>query len=468
MGTSVERKTKPWISIATSGHVDHGKSTLCGFLLYRIGEVPESVLESIRSDIAVTHRDDKFFAYIMDRLPASRGLTPDQIPQTLETAYVGFETDEKRVMLVDNPGHPQYLSHLIRGIVNVDACLLVIAANEYEIALGPPYLEAKKDEPKKYITGYARQHAIINYSLGVEQLIVVVSKMDKVGFSQDIFETIKCKIEQLMMELAFKFKRISYVPTSVNVNAKTGENITELSAKMPWYEGCTLLQEISSCAVPKRYVDGPLRIVLDGLYDVKGIGRVAGGRVLSGRVRIGEPLVVEPGCIKGEVKSIRMRDQFKVLGREARWEDCAEASSGEIVSICLSSENVNAIEVGNVMGHLKNPPKSAYGFAGKIYVVWHPSASEIRTGRKYAIHIGTSMVEGEVIEILNVRGVFSEVTRESFVVRRGETAEIRVRFLRPVVIEKYAEVPSLGRFTFLIENIPAAVGTVDAMVAEVR
>jgi elongation factor 1-alpha len=460
---TIQKELKPWITLGTMGHVDHGKSTLCGFLLYEMGEVSESLLKKVSQDAEITERKDKTFAFIMDRLPTERGLKPDHIPQSIESAYFGFETKKNNIMIVDNPGHPQFIKNMIRGTSNIDVGLLAIAADDYEKALNIPHLYRVKHKGKKierYVTGYARQHLIIAYAMGVQQLIVAVTKMDKVNFSKEVFTKIQSELTDLFLEIGSEFKKVSFIPTSINVQSRSGENITENSTKMQWHIGNTLLKEIESCIPPSRLVDKPLRVAIDGLYDVKGFKKVIGGRILSGTVRKGETVVIEPGNICAQIKSIKMRDEFKSLGRISRWEEVEEGFAGQLISFGLTGEGLEKIRIGCVLGSNENPPKVSYEFSGRVYVVWHPPQSEIRKNRKYPIFIGTSLVEGEVVDIKNKKSALGLRSEKSQSLTREELADIYVQLTRPVVIESYSDIPALGRFTFLIENIPSGGGVI--------
>jgi len=358
------------------------------------------------------------------------------------------------------------MKNMIRGTVNVDVGLLVVAADRYTEALAAPSLKTT-GKTKTYIAGYARQHSLIAFTLGVEQLIVLVSKMDKVNYSQEEYYKIKAEVSELFSQLGLKFKKVSFVPTAVNPNLMSGENVSNRSKKMSWYKGKTLLKEIESFTPVTRLLDKPLRLAIDGLYDTKGFGKIVGGRVLSGKVEIGDRVIIEPGHIVADVKSIKMRDEFKSLGRMSRWEEVKQGFCGQLVSIGLAGKQLDSLRIGNVLGLEDDPPTVAYGFSGRVFVVWHPWKSEIREGSKYPFYVGTSVVDGEITQISNIKDFTGKKEEMSHSMKSEETADIRVHFLRPIVVERYEEIPSLGRFTFLIQNIVSGAGIIAGKIAEI-
>ena len=345
-----------WLNIGTIGHVDHGKSTLCGCLLYNLNEFTPKDVQDTMEFAKRRGNMDKIFAYLLDRLPEER-----IVGRSMDIKHIGFEHNERRYMLVDNPGHQKYIKNLITGACQVETGILVIAANEYEKALEPT--GSYKDEyGTTRVRGLARLHASLAKLFGMERMIVVISKMDLVGFSKDTYDTVVQRINTLSEEIGLgEIERTAFIPTSIDTRRLTSENVTSLSSKMSWHKGDTLLKAIAGLQLPIQDVERPFRLRLDHrpFWKIPGTQVVMTGKVLTGRIHVGDEVIIFPMRVRGKVTSIKMRDESRALGRASRWEQISMSEAGELVGLGIRIHGrveKESIDRGCLLSDVQDPP----------------------------------------------------------------------------------------------------------------
>lgn len=397
---------KPHLNLAIIGHVDHGKSTLVGRTFYETGKIDDSVIEEFEE---MGEKGKTFkFAWVMDAVKEERerGLT-------IDLAHEKFETDDFYFTVIDAPGHSDFVKNMITGASQADAAVLVVAADDG-------------------IMPQTREHAALAYTLGIGQLVVVINKMDKVGFKQDTFEEIKENLIKLLSGIGFKSpENFQFVPAS----AFEGENVSESSDKMDWYDGPTFLEALDGFEVPEKPIDKPLRIPVQDVYSITGVGTVPVGRVETGTVSIGDELVFSPSGNKAEVKSIEMHH-----------EEIEKAEPGDNIGFNVRGLSKDEIRRGEVASHTDDLPPVIEEFEARIAVLEHPSA--ITAGYTPVFHAHTSQVACEITEIMQKLDPKSgEVLEENpDFIKTGDMATIKVRPTRPIVIETASDLPQLSRF----------------------
>lgn len=264
-------KEKEHINLAFIGHVDHGKSTLVGHLLLKTGVISEQKLGE---------GEDKF-RYVMDKLREER-----ERGVTIDLAHAKFETDKYEFTIVDCPGHRDFVKNMITGASQADAAVLVVAADDG-------------------VMPQTKEHVFLARTLGINQLIVAINKMDLVDYDEGRFKELKKEVSDLLKIVGYKPDEIPFVPLS----AFKGDNITEKSENMGWYDGPTFLESLDTLKPPEKPIDLPLRIPVQDVYSITGVGTVPVGRVETGVLKVGDTVVFEPPGVSGEVKSIEMHHE---------------------------------------------------------------------------------------------------------------------------------------------------------------
>jgi elongation factor 1-alpha len=409
---------KPHLNLVTIGHVDHGKSTLMGRMLYEKGLVDESMIKKFEEmgDKGKTFK----FAWVMDSLKEERerGLT-------IDLSHKKFETDRYYFTIIDAPGHRDFVKNMITGASQADAAVLVVAADDG-------------------IMPQTREHAALAFTLGVNQLVVVINKMDLVNYKEEVFNKLKADVITLLKTVGYRNpENFTFVPTS----AFLGENITKPSDKMKWYTGPTFISALDRFVVPEKPIEKPLRIPVQDVYSITGVGTVPVGRVETGVLRTGDTVVFEPAGVSGEVKSIEMHH-----------EPIPQAEPGDNIGFNVRGIERTAIKRGDVAGHPKAPPTVVSEFLARIAVLQHPTV--ITAGYTPVFHMHTAQVACQITEIINKldpkTGAVLEEKPEF--IKRGDLATIRVTPTKPMVVEKASEIPQLSRFAIRDMGMTIAAG----------
>ena len=403
------------------GHVDHGKSTLTGRLLYETGAVDAHTIERYRKEAEAKGKATFEFAWILDRLreERDRGLT-------IDIAHQKFETDKYYFTIVDCPGHKDFVKNMITGTSQADAAVLVVDA-------------------KDGIMEQTKEHVFLARTLGVTQIIVAINKMDAINYSKERFEEVKKDVEDLLKIVGFKSENIIFVP----VSAYHGDNVTKKSERMPWWDGPTFIEALNSLKEPEKPIDLPLRIPVQDVFSITGVGTVPVGRVETGRLRKGDKIIFNPPAKVGEVKSIEMHH-----------EEIPEAIPGDNIGWNVRGIAKNEIRRGDVCGHPDKPPTVADEFTAQIVVLQHPSA--IAPGYTPVFHAHTAQVACRIVEILKkLDPRTGQVIEENPpFIKTGDAAIIKVKPTRPLVIERVKEIPQLGRFAIRDMGMTIAAGVV--------
>ena len=402
--------TKPHINIMTAGHVDAGKSTLIGRILYEAGAIREEELRKLK-EVATQLKKETFeFAFVMDTVKEERerGLT-------IDIMHRPFETQKWFFTIIDAPGHRDFVKNMITGASQADAALLVVSAKQGE-----------------GIQEQTKEHTWLLRVLGIQQIIVVLNKMDAANYDEKRFNELKNEVTTLLKSVGFKVDTIPFVPLS----AYNGDNVTKKSEKMAWYKGETLAQTLdSTIKEPEKPTQKPLRLPIQDVYSITGVGTVPVGRVETGIMKMNDKLIFEPSGVVGEVKSVEVHHQ-----------QISEAKPGDNVGFNVRGVDKSQIKRGDVAGHPDNPPTVVKEFTGQIIVLQHPTV--ITAGYTPVFHCHTASVACTIEEIIaKVDPKTGAVVQEKpDFIKTGDAARIKVKPLRPFVIEKQSEFPELARF----------------------
>jgi len=395
------------MNLVTIGHVDHGKSTLVGRLLYDTGNVREDVMRKLQETAKELKKETFEFAFVMDRLKEERerGLTIDIMHQR-------FDTPKHYFTIIDAPGHRDFVKNMITGTSQADGAILVVSA-------------------KEGIQDQTKEHAYLAKVLGVPQMVVAINKMDAMNYEEAKFNATKETVVKLLKGIGYKVENIKFVPTS----GYKGDNIAKKSANMPWYTGPFLVEALDTFTVPEQPVDKPLRLPIQDVYSISGIGVVPVGRVETGILKVNDKVVFMPSGVQGEVKSIEMHH-----------EQVTEARPGDNIGFSVRGVDKKAIKRGDVACHTDKPAKPVKEFTAQIVVLNHPSV--MSKGYTPVFHINTSQVACTITEIVKkIDPKTGAVAQEHpDFIKTGDVAVIKVKPMKPMIVEKQSEMPDMAKF----------------------
>ncbi|MBW9220620.1 translation elongation factor EF-1 subunit alpha [Methanothermococcus sp. SCGC AD-155-M21] len=416
-------KEKPVLNVAFIGHVDAGKSTTVGRLLLDSGAIDPQLLEKLKREAAEKGKSGFEFAYVMDGLKEER-----ERGVTIDIAHKKFDSKKYDVTIVDCPGHRDFIKNMITGASQADAAVLVVDVNDSKTGLQPQ----------------TREHIFLIRTLGVSQLAVAINKMDTVDYSEEDYKAMKDMLSnQLLKILGYNPANIHFVP----VASYHGDNVVKKSGKTPWYKGPTLVEVIDTFNPPEKPVDLPLRLPIQDVYTITGVGTVPVGRVETGVMKPGDKVVFEPAGVSGEVKSI-----------EAHHEQLPKAEPGDNVGFNVRGVGKKDIKRGDVLGHPTNPPTVASEFTAQIVVLQHPSV--ITAGYTPVFHAHTAQIACTFTELLKkLNPATGEVKEENpDFLKTGDAAIVKLVPTKPMVIENVREIPQLGRFAIRDMGMTVAAG----------
>jgi elongation factor 1-alpha len=397
---------KPHINLVVIGHVDHGKSTTVGRLLFEAGAVDEQTLAKLKQEAAEKGKAGFEFAYVMDTIKEER-----ERGVTIDLTYKKFETNKYNFTIIDAPGHKDFIKNMITGTSQADAAVLVVAATNS-------------------VQEQTKEHAFLAKTLGVGQLIVAVNKMDMVSYAEDKYNSTVDDVKKLITTYGWKADDVKFLP----IASLKGDNIKDNSSEMSWYKGPSLLASLDELHPPEKPTGLALRMPVQDVYSIKGIGAVPVGRIETGEMKLGQKLIGMPSGKEGELKTI-----------EAHHEQMKVAGPGDNVGISIRGIGKDDLKRGDVLGTVDNPPTVAKEFTAKIVVLNHPSVLTI--GYTPVFHINTAQVSCRVTKILKkINPKTGETLEENpDLLRNGDVAEIVCVPTRPTCIEKNADFPQLAK-----------------------
>jgi elongation factor 1-alpha len=374
------------------------------------------------------------YAWVLDKLKAER-----ERGITIDIALWKFESPKSVFTIIDAPGHRDFIKNMITGTSQADAAILIIASAAGEFEAG----YAKE--------GQTREHALLAFTLGVKQMIVACNKMDaeSVNYSEDRYEEIKKELSGYLKKVGYNVEKVRFVP----ISGWAGDNMIEKSDKMPWYKGPTLLEALDMLEAPVRPVEKPLRLPLQDVYKIGGIGTVPVGRVETGIMKPGDVVTFAPANVSTEVKSIEMHH-----------ESIPEAVPGDNVGFNVKNLSVKDIRRGFVCSNSKNDPaKEAENFLAQVIVLNHPG--QIAAGYSPVLDCHTSHIACKFAELESKidRRTGKEIEKEPKFVKMGDAAMVRLIPTKPMCVESFTEYPPLGRFAVRDMRQTVAVGVIKAV-----
>ena len=414
------------LSFVVVGHVDHGKSTLIGRLLFDTHSVEDGKAERIQAACKAEGMEFEY-AFLMDAL-----LEEQAQNTTMDTTRVSFRTPRRAYTIIDAPGHKEFLKNMITGAASADAAVLLVDANEG-------------------LREQTRRHGFLLSLLGLKQIVVAVNKMDLVNYDQQVFDRIRAELGEFL-------GRLGVPPTYfVPISAKLGQGLIQPSAHLPWYHGPVLLEALEQFRSTPPLVGAPLRLTVQDIYrfDAR---RIVAGLVEAGSLSVGDAIEFYPGGKRSVIKTI---EAWPVAPDQP-------APQGPIPtgrSVAITLEDQLFVERGQIGAPLADPPTQAQAFSARVF--WR-HADPLRVGELVPLRLGAQQAEARVLSIQRTLDAVSLDTSDgpTSEVKRHEVAEVHIRVRRPIAFDAGGRIPALGRFVLMRGRRIAGGGVIDASLSD--
>jgi len=444
-------KDKLHVNLVVIGHVDSGKSTTTGHLIYKCGGIDKRTIEKFEKEANEMGKGAFKYAWVMDKLKAER-----ERGITIDISLWKFETAKFYFTIIDAPGHRDFIKNMITGTSQADCALLMIASGVGEFEAG----YAK--------TGQTREHALLAFTLGVKQIIVCINKMDdkSVAYSQKRYDEIKDEVGKFLMKVGYVVfkqdkatKKITeWLVPFIPISGWVGDNMIERSDKMKWYKGPILLEALDAIKPPKRPTEKPLRLPLQDVYKIGGIGTVPVGRVETGVLKAGMVVTFAPVNLSTEVKSVEMHHEVM-----------EQAVPGDNVGFNVKNVSVKDIRRGMVAGDSKtDPPLGVASFEAQVIVLDHPN--RIMAGYTPVLDCHTAHIACKFNALLTLmdKRTGKKVEDNPKFLKSGQAGIVEMMPSKPLCVESYAEYPPLGRFAVRDMRKTVAVGVIKSVLRQLK
>ncbi len=402
-------KEKPTINVAFVGHVDHGKSTTIGHLMFDSGAIPPQEMEKLKAEAIKNNKVGFAFAYAMDRFKEER-----ERGVTIDLSYQKLKTQKFEVTIIDAPGHRDFVKNMITGASQADCAFLTVAAQEG-------------------VQPQTKEHLWLLKTMGVGQIAVAVNKMDTVEYKEEAFNKVKEDVSTLLKQVGFKPEETEFLA----VSGLIGDNVFNKSDKMAWYKGPTIMEQLDKFNQPEKPTTLPMRMPLQDVYEITGIGTVPVGKIETGIMKSGMKVVVLPGRagkgIQGEVKTIEMHHEI-----------LPEAEAGDNVGINIRGVGKKDVARGDVVCDAANPAKVVEEFVAQIAVISHPTV--IAKGYTPVFHVHTAQVPCQFVEILEKTSPDGKKEEKPDFIKNGDIAKVRLKPIGNLVLETQTDNPHMSRF----------------------
>jgi len=429
-------KVKKHVNLVVIGHVDAGKSTTTGHLIYKCGGIDKRVIEQFEKEAAELGKASFKYAWVLDKLKSER-----ERGITIDIALWKFETKKYYFTIIDAPGHRDFIKNMITGTSQADVAILMIAAKEGEFESGWG------------AEGSTKEHMTLANTLGVKKLIVCLNKMDGIKYSKERFDEIVSNVRDWLKKKNM-YKKAKFIP----ISGLQGDNLIDKSTNTPWYYGDkkkyvgkTLLEVLDTIKPPKRPTDKALRLPLQDVYKIQGIGTVPVGRVETGILKPGMLVHFAPVGLEAECKSVEMHH-----------ENMDQAVPGDNVGFNVKNLSVKQIFRGNVASNAKkDPSKPVRRFLAQVIVLKH---KQIKSGYTPVLDCHTAHIACKFNTVLSKLDARTGQVQKKFPtsVKTGDAAMVALCPTKPMCLEAYSAFPPLGRFAVRDMRHTVAVGIVKA------
>jgi len=453
---------KPHLNLVVIGHVDHGKSTMTGHMLFKAGAVDQRLIDKYAEESEKIGKPSWKYAWVLQKLQEERerGLT-------IDVSFFKFETKDTVFTIIDAPGHRDFVKNMITGASQANAAILVVSCekNDLESGLSEERVEKTPKGDRRIPGGQTIEHLTLAITLGINQIVVAVNKMDLAKFEEKAYNTVKERVTALLegfvksgLVSKERVADIKYVPTS----GMTGDGLVDKSDKMTWYKGPSLMGALNEFKAPEKPTKKPLRMPVQDVYAIKGVGTVPVGKIESGILKPGDEVVFPISKQKAKVQSIEMHHEV-----------LAQAEPGDNVGFNIKGIARSDIMKGDVIGHAKDAPKIVESFVARTFILKNlskPGANQpsgMAKGYAPIVHLGQA---AQACQIEDFKILRKSPQRKSLVATgeynpdifllQGDFAEITFKPFAPFICEKFADYPSLGRFAARDMGQTVAVGVV--------
>ena len=430
-------KEKKHVNIVVIGHVDAGKSTTTGHLIYKCGGIDKRVIEKFEKEASEMGKSSFKYAWVLDKLKAER-----ERGITIDITLWKFETSKYYFTIIDAPGHRDFIKNMITGTSQADVAVLVIASptGEFEAGISK--------------NGQTREHALLAYTLGVKQMIVATNKMDSTSppYNKERYEEIKGEVSNFLKKVGYKPAVIPFVP----ISGWHGDNMLESGDNMKWYKGPTLLEALDGIKPPKRPIDKPLRLPLQDVYKIGGVGTVPVGRVETGVLKPGTSIKFAPSDIVTDCKDVEMHH-----------EKLEQAMPGDNVGFNIKNVSVKDIKRGYVASNNKDhPAKETASFTSQVIIMNHPG--QISNGYAPVLDCHTAHIACKFKEITQKidRRTGKVIEENPKSIKNGDASIVKLEPSKPMCVEAFTEYPPLGRFAVRDMRQTVAVGVIKKVEAK--
>lgn len=414
---------KPTMNVVFVGHVDHGKSTCIGRLMYDSGVIPEQEMKKLEEEAKKLGKAGFEFAFVMDNIKEER-----ERGVTIDLSYQKLITPKRQVTIIDAPGHKDFVKNMITGASQADAAFLTISA-------------------KDGVQPQTKEHLWLLRTMGVQQIAVSINKMDAVDYKQEAFEKTKKEVSDLLKAVGINPEKTLFLA----VSGLKGDNIFKKSTNMPWYTGPTIYEQLDKFDEPKKPTELPLRMPLQDVYEITGIGVVPVGKIETGIMKIGQKIKILPGRsgrgIDGEVRSIEMHH-----------EQLKEAPCGFNVGVNIRGIGKKDVARGDVVCDAASPATIAEEFTAQIAVINHPTV--IAKGYTPVFHVHTAQVPCQFIDIIHKIDPTSGQPMPGKVdfIKNGDVAMVKIKPMGNLVLETSKVNPHMARFAVRDAGATVAAG----------
>ena len=416
-------KEKPNINVLFVGHVDAGKSTIVGRLMFDSGVVKEQEMKKLREEAEKHGKAGFEFAYIMDNIKEER-----ERGVTIDLSYRKILTQKHQVTIIDAPGHRDFVKNMITGASQADAAFLVISA--------PSGVQPQTTE-----------HLWLLRTMGVKQLCVAINKMDAVEYKEETYNKVKEDVSKLLQGVGIDLEKTNFIACA----GLQGDNIVNKSDKMAWYKGFTIMEQFDEFPPSDLPTDLPMRMPVQDVYEITGIGTVPVGKIETGIMKKGQKVMILPGRtgkgIEGEIKTIEMHH-----------EQMDEAVAGDNVGISIRGVGKKDIARGDVVCQADKPVPIVEEFIATVTVINHPTV--LAKGYTPVFHVHTAQVPCQFVELIEqINPRTGEVMKQSpDFLKNGDSAKVRIKPQGNLAIETQKDNSFMSRFAVRDAGITVAAG----------
>jgi elongation factor 1-alpha len=422
-------KEKPIMNVVFVGHVDQGKSTAVGRIFFDGGAVSEQELKKLKEEAAKHGKQGFEFAYVMDNLKEER-----ERGVTINLSYKKLMTQNYEVTIIDAPGHKDFVKNMITGASQADAAFLVVGCEDS-------------------VQPQTKEHVWLLRTMGVKNLAVLINKMDVVNYDEAKFKKTAEEVKEVIKQAGYNPEQVPFIPGS----ALMGQGVANKSDQMSWYSGPTVLEQIDKFPAPEKPTNLPLRMPIQDVYEITGIGTVPVGKIETGIMKVGQKIVVLPGRsgtgIQGEVRSI-----------EAHHEQLKEAEAGDNVGINLRGVGKKDMARGDVICDATQPAKIVEEFEAQVAVINHPTV--IAKGYTPVFHVHTAQVPCQFVELkAKLDPASGQVAEENpDFLKNGDVAIVKIKPIGNLVLESADQNPNMARFAIRDAGVTVAAGVCKSLV----